>query len=304
MCDTLTNVYIYDIAGWCNVKFADFGSNPMYYADNMYLDGETVGEIVIPDGVTSIPDHAFEGSSINSVTIPNSVTDIGYSAFANCTNLMTATIPNSLTSFDYTMFSGCVKLVEIYNLSDIDISDYSSITQYALNIYSDTEGEKKTSVTEDGFVFYVDGDICYLIGYIGKETDLTLPGDFNGRSYEVYKYAFYGNSTLERVVIPDGVTAIKDYAFYGCNSLSEVVIGKGLAYFGAHVFEGRETAVNVYYDGTSSQWCDIPDYAIYVLADSTSTMWIHMYFYTETELPKNEYYGYWHYDSLGNIVVW
>ncbi len=320
MCNTLTNVYIYDISAWCNIKFVDTGSNPMLYADNLHLNGELVDEVVIPDGITKISEYAFEGSSIRSVSIPSSVTQIGayafancpylanvtipnsvtvinYGAFANCTNLMTVTLPSGLDSFESGIFSGCVKLVEICNLSDIDLSEYSNITKYALNIYSDTEGEKRTSVTEDGFVFYEDGYVCYLIGYIGKETNITIP--YHCYETEIYQYAFCGNSYLESINFSSAVTAIQSHAFYGCDSLTSIVIGSRFTYTDSNIIESDRSTVNVYYLGTYEAWKNVTNGMDYFLNNS-----IKLHFYTETELPKNEYYGYWYYDWAGNIVVW
>ena len=49
---------------------------------------DTLESTVIPDGVTSIGDWAFEYcSSLTSVVIGDSVTNIGYMAFYGCTSL-------------------------------------------------------------------------------------------------------------------------------------------------------------------------------------------------------------------------
>lgn len=84
------------------------------------------GNVVIPDGITSIGDYAFsagsssgEGGSskykcIKSITIPNSVTSIGNYAFSGCSSLESITIPNSVTSIGNYAFSGCTNLADIY----------------------------------------------------------------------------------------------------------------------------------------------------------------------------------------------
>ena len=87
-CTSLTSVNITDIAAWCNISFSDSYSNPLLYAKNLYLNGELVTDLVIPEGVTSIGKWAFYNcTSLTSVTIGNSVTSIGSDAFCDCSNL-------------------------------------------------------------------------------------------------------------------------------------------------------------------------------------------------------------------------
>ena len=86
----LTDVYYTgDLAGWMNIEFADYEANPMYHADNLYIDGELLeGGIVISDGVTKINAGTFYNCrDLTSITSPDSVTSIGSGAFSGCTSL-------------------------------------------------------------------------------------------------------------------------------------------------------------------------------------------------------------------------
>ena len=84
-CVSLKEVHITDIAAWCNI---DFGDNPLYYAKNLYLNGDLVTDLVIPDTVTAIKGYVFENCEcLASVKIPKSVTSIGGAAFLGCVNL-------------------------------------------------------------------------------------------------------------------------------------------------------------------------------------------------------------------------
>ena len=108
-CSGLTSVHISDIAAWCNIDFGIYYSNPLGYAHHLYLNGEEVKDLVIPNGVTSIVESAFDGcSGLTSVTIPNSVTSIGDNAFSYCSGLTSVTIPNSVTSIGYSAFAICI----------------------------------------------------------------------------------------------------------------------------------------------------------------------------------------------------
>ena len=87
-CKGLTSVHINDIAAWCNIDFAGIDSNPLYYAHHLYLNGEEVKDLVIPNSVTSIGDYAFcECYGLASVTIGSGVTSIGNGAFRSCYGL-------------------------------------------------------------------------------------------------------------------------------------------------------------------------------------------------------------------------
>ena len=54
-------------------------------------------DVSIPNGVTTISDHAFSGKQLTNVTIPDSVTSIGYQAFLD-NQLTGVTIPDNVTS--------------------------------------------------------------------------------------------------------------------------------------------------------------------------------------------------------------
>ena len=63
-CSSLTSVHISDLAAWCSIDFKNSSSNPLYYAHQLYVNGEEVKDLVIPNNVTSICDLAFIGAAV------------------------------------------------------------------------------------------------------------------------------------------------------------------------------------------------------------------------------------------------
>ena len=73
----------------------------------------SVENIIIPDSVTSICNHAFyECTSITSISIPHSVTSIDDYAFYG-TSLINLSIPASVASIGEGAFNGCKSLVNV-----------------------------------------------------------------------------------------------------------------------------------------------------------------------------------------------
>ena len=113
-CSGLTSVYITDLAKWCRISFFDNLANPLRKGTDIYLNGEKITDLVIPDGVASIGNYAFSGcSGLTSVTIPASVTSIGETAFWDCSGLTSVTIPDSVTSIGDNSFYGCSGLTSV-----------------------------------------------------------------------------------------------------------------------------------------------------------------------------------------------
>ena len=113
-CDSLKEVHISDISAWCAIDFEGFYANPLLCFAALYLNGELVTSLEIPDGVTSIGNFAFSGCiSLTSITIPDGVTSIGEYAFAGCISLTSITIPDGITSIGEYAFTACGSLESI-----------------------------------------------------------------------------------------------------------------------------------------------------------------------------------------------
>ena len=113
-CPGLTTIHISDLEAWCKISFTDFFANPLSEGHHLYLNGEEIKELVIPNSVTIINNYAFSGcSGLTSVTIPNSVTSLGGSAFYNCSGLTSVTIINSVTSIGNGAFYNCSGLTSV-----------------------------------------------------------------------------------------------------------------------------------------------------------------------------------------------
>ena len=248
-CTGLTGVYIKDIAKWCDICFADLDSNPLYYADNLYLNGELVTDLVIPEGVTSIGGYAFYNcTSLTSITIPDSVTSIGYYAFRNCQNLASIVIGNGVTSIGSSAFRDCTSITSItIPCSVTSIGNYAFSGCTKLNAVYITDIAKWCGIS---FSNYLSNPLYYAENlYLNGElvTDLTIP---NGVT-SIGEYAFEYCTSLTSITIPDSVTSIGIYAFRGCSSLKSVTIGTGVTSIGTDAFYNLKSLEKIYWNAKS-----------------------------------------------------
>jgi hypothetical protein len=77
----------------------------------------------------------------------------------------------------------------------------------------------------------------FLITYVGNDSILELPKDYKGANYRINTCAFYSNSKLQKVVIPDGVMGIGPSAFYNCGNLENIAISNSLDAIGDSAFQ-------------------------------------------------------------------
>ena len=141
-CSGLTSVNITDLAAWCNINLSYY-SNPLYDAHNLYLNGSKVTNLVIPNLVTTIKQHVFEGCiGLTEIIIPDSVTEIGEDAFSGCTELTSIT---SFATLAPTISSNTFNHIKSGGTLHVPVgSDYSawmSTDNYYLGKYSWTKVE-------------------------------------------------------------------------------------------------------------------------------------------------------------------
>ncbi len=218
-CTGLTSVYISDLAAWCCTCF---GSNPLVYAQHLFLNGVEIKDLVIPDGVTSIGGKAFYNcKGLTSVTIPESVTSIGDYAFEGCTGLTKVNIPEGVTSIGDWAFCWCSGLTSITIPSSV-----TSISSYA---FSDCTGLTSimihngvTSIGEGAF------QNCRSL------TSVTIPDCVT----TIGEGAFVGCSMMEKLELPETLQIIKKRAFRNCNRLTNLTIPASVEFIYQEAFAG------------------------------------------------------------------
>ena len=223
----LKAVYISDLTAWCNMEFGGtFKSNPIEFGAKLYLNGELVTDLVIPDGVTSIGTEAFaEYQYLTSVTIPDSVKTIGWCSFKGCDNLTKVTLGNGVTNIRTGAFSSCS------SLENITIPDnITSIEQGAFDGCDNLEYNE-----HDNGYYLGNDDNLYL--FLTKVTDTSITScEIADTTKIIGSSVFLQCVNLKGIAIPDSVTTIGQQAFVNCLKLANITIGKGLSSIGLQAF--------------------------------------------------------------------
>ena len=244
--EKLSQIHIPDLATWLRL---DLNSQ---IKGNLYIDGEMLTRVVIPDtvtvigknafayctgitelvlhpGVREIKNNAFLCCNLKRIELNEGLTTIGRDAFTG-NSAYTVILPSTVTSLDKQAFS-LGKLVEVYNLSKFPGYDYFESNQVIVYHTSLSE-ESIVEYTEDGFVFasnkYSDGSgYNSLIDYWGEEKNLILPSTYKGEGYKIGIGAFNDNPSIKAITIPDGDIHIAQSAFSGCENLNMLSLGNG-----------------------------------------------------------------------------
>ena len=103
----------YPVTGLGTYSFSGYlDASP--YLHNSYQIGRNIRSVDIPQGVTSIGNHAFEECfALEEVTIPQSVTSIGLIAFGGCCKLTTLSLGENVETIGGGAFFRCSSLSNI-----------------------------------------------------------------------------------------------------------------------------------------------------------------------------------------------
>ena len=105
--------YLGSIADWLNIDVGSYNSNPLNCGANLYINGELVTEIIVPNTFTKLGYQLCGCTSLEKITIPDTVGIIADDAFKGCTALTSITIPNSVTTIGDAAFYKCSSLAYI-----------------------------------------------------------------------------------------------------------------------------------------------------------------------------------------------
>ena len=232
------------------------------------------GNVVIPDGVTSIGEDAFNRcrrsgfitpdgvcvdgvvvvdklKELSSVTIPDSVMSIGRCAFYEYESLTDINIPGSVTSIGKEAFCGCISLKNIILPNGINnIDDYTF--HKCKNLTSITIPNSVTRIGDGAF------ECCESLTNITIPDSVKSIGDsafslcksltsitIHDSVESISDFAFYGCGSLTSVIIPNSVTSIGKWAFNRCGSLTSITIPNSVTTIGDKVFDGCESLTSI-----------------------------------------------------------
>lgn len=258
----LSNLIIYDLEAWAQIKFANPAANPLS-ATEMFSINENIkvgaNSTFTTEGIENITGtYTFAGLKASTVYISADTKTIGEGAFANSSALLYVHIDGTdAKTVGKDAFLNCKSIKVAYdNSAD---TNYLSVTAnpayYASAFVVDgnslngavlviKDGTKKinsyayaglnitgvkipASVTEIANGAFAGCTSLATIEFLGAPASLTI-----GES------AFKDCSAVTEVTLPQTTTAIGPNAFENCSALATVVIGDAVNSVGAGAFKG------------------------------------------------------------------
>lgn len=178
-----------------------------------------VTSVSLPEGLTSIGDHAFANCPIKVVDIPESVYSIGKNAFLGNEAIEYIKIPSRVTTIHEYTFASCASLKTIVWPTSL----------YAIGGSAFKNCDSITKLEIPDTVMVIDSGA--FMGCNGL-TEITLPSQLK----EVSDGMFYLCTALPEITLPDSVTRIGVEAFYQCTNLETIHFSKELTTIDQYAF--------------------------------------------------------------------
>lgn len=207
--------------------------------------------VIIPHGVRAIGDQAFADCiSLTQIEIPDTVTEIGNYAFYRCSALGGITIPGRVYRIGDGAFFGCSSFTDIVIpdsvtvIGDRLLAGCHSIRRYTL----------PAALADTPLIV---GNVLIRSGVVrrtfGKVDKVILPDNVTA----IGDNAFFSCETLKEIVIPKGITSIGEKAFFGCISLTHINLPDGITCIGEDAFYGCRSLLRIAVPDsvTSIGWC-------------------------------------------------
>jgi len=223
---TITKMYtsVFSNSSITKLTFSEENTSIKEIPDYTCAICKNLTEVEFNSNLTTINDCAFRDcSSLKKLDIKNNINQTWQYVFDGCTSLEEVNIGTYFHSMDTQPFSNCPNINKI--IVSPTNSSYSSKNLNGEETYALLSKDSKTIIK---------GSKSFTGFYEGLTTITT--------------YAFYGDTTLTSVVLPDSVTSIGSVAFCGCTNLSTFTIKNtsNLQFLGFRALDGCANLKEVY----------------------------------------------------------
>ncbi len=122
-CNNLSEVHVADLSAWCNIYFDGWENNPLNMENaRLYVNGEKISHLIIPNDVTTIRSYAFYGcKDITMISLGSNLNTINSWALPENCNYISCAANNPPTcyseAFGFTTLDDSEDYNEIYNKS-------------------------------------------------------------------------------------------------------------------------------------------------------------------------------------------
>lgn len=238
----MTSVGTYDFSQCKNYKYISSSATSTitsYSNDSsLFLGCLGLKKFIAPANLTQVGGGAFDGCANLTEFDFTNITNIGKYAFRN-TGLKSVNLGSKLTvNVFYSPFDGCKDLAEVTladgnsavkleNGSLIDVKNNKVLASLP-NVVLNDEANGTVTLPENIKTL---ADYAFYGMHGVKKVDLS-----HTQIAKIPQYAFYGSS-VEEVVLPDGVTEIGNYAFAN-SGLKTMNYPTSLTKLGGNVFSG------------------------------------------------------------------
>ena len=237
---------------------ANLEAGLMTIGNYAFNDCTALTGIDIPGSVKTIGEYAFYGASVlNNISLNDGIESIGKYAFYNCTSLTGIATPASVKTIgDYAFYN-------------------TPLNEITLNEGLETIGEKCFSAS--GYRIVKPVYIPSTLTSVGEDAFSNLKCEYvnisdlaawcnidfaneNSNPLSQCGSLRLNNEEVKELIIPEGVTAVKQYAFYNCESAKTLIIPNSLTQLANNAFMNCKNITNLTI-GTSLEECSGDNFA-------------------------------------------
>ena len=234
--DSLSFLGDYAFQGCTALKHAVLSSNLETLALMIFASCTNLEDVIIPEGVKTISTDAFSNTALKELKLPASIKAIRHGAFEYCDNLMNVSYAGTVTQ--WIAVEKDISWHTVGTFKKIRCSDGE------MKLYSDSKDEGSIGLE---YEINPDGKSARLIGEgICTDAKIVVAAKFHGLPVtEIYSGALSNCDFIEEIVIPEGVTVIRNQAFYRCVNLKKITLPSTLEYIYDSAFADCESLVSI-----------------------------------------------------------